>query len=58
MLLFAELKIMMEDGQNHQAYYEAAYERLIEKYKKIIRKNNSVNRIFKGEILNVKSKKK
>ena len=30
-LLFAELKIMMEDGQNHQAYYEAAYERLIEK---------------------------
>jgi len=31
MLLFAELKIMMEDGQNHQDYYEAAYERLIEK---------------------------
>ena len=25
------LEIMMEDGQNHQEYYEAAYERLIEK---------------------------
>ena len=24
-LLFAELKIMMEEGQNHQTYYEAAY---------------------------------
>ncbi len=32
MLLFAELRIMMEDGQNHQEYYEAAYERLIKKY--------------------------
>ncbi len=31
MLLLAELKIMMEDGQHHQEYYEAAYERLIEK---------------------------
>jgi len=31
MLLFAELKIMMENEQNHQEYYEAAYERLIEK---------------------------
>jgi len=31
MLLFTELKIMMEDGQNHQEYYEAAYERLIKK---------------------------
>jgi len=31
MLLFAELKIMMEDVQNHQEYYEATYERLIEK---------------------------
>ena len=31
MLLFTELKIMMKDGQNHQEYYEAAYERLIEK---------------------------
>jgi len=30
-LLFAELKIMMEDGQNHQEYYEGAYERLIKK---------------------------
>jgi len=30
-LLFAELKILMEEGKNHQAYYEAAYERLIEK---------------------------
>lgn len=30
-LLFAELKIMMEDGQNYQEYYEAAYERLIKK---------------------------
>ena len=31
MLLFAELRMMMEDIQNHQEYYEAAYERLIEK---------------------------
>ncbi len=30
-LLFAELEIMMEDEQNHQEYYEGAYERLIEK---------------------------
>jgi choline kinase len=30
-LLFAELKTMMEDEQNHQEYYEGAYERLIEK---------------------------
>ncbi len=30
-LLFAELEIMMEDKQNHQEYYEAAYERLIDK---------------------------
>ena len=29
-LLFNELKLMMEDQNNHQAYYEAAYERLIE----------------------------
>jgi len=29
-LLFAELKIMMEDEQNHQEYYESAYERLID----------------------------
>ena len=30
-ILFSELKIMMKDEQNHQAYYEEAYERLIEK---------------------------
>jgi len=30
-LLFAELELMMEDGENHQEYYEGAYERLIEK---------------------------
>ncbi len=30
-LLFSELKTMMEDRQNHQDYYEAAYERLIAK---------------------------
>ncbi len=30
-LLFAELEIMMADEKNHQAYYEGAYERLIEK---------------------------
>lgn len=30
-LLFAELEVMMTDEQNHQAYYESAYERLIEK---------------------------
>lgn len=30
-ILFAELEIMMEDEQNHQEYYESAYERLIEK---------------------------
>ncbi len=29
--LFRELKLMMQDKENHQAYYEAAYERLIEK---------------------------
>ena len=29
-LLFAELEIMMADEQNYQAYYEGAYERLIE----------------------------
>jgi len=29
--LFAELEIMMQDEKNHQQYYEAAYERLIEK---------------------------
>ena len=29
--LFTELKLMMQDTENHQAYYEAAYERLIEK---------------------------
>ncbi|MFT6904454.1 MAG: choline kinase [Oleiphilaceae bacterium] len=29
--LFDELEIMMQDSQNHQEYYEAAYERLIEK---------------------------
>lgn len=29
--LFSELKLMMLDTENHQAYYEAAYERLIEK---------------------------
>lgn len=31
MLLFKELKTMMEDEKNHQKYYETAYERLIEK---------------------------
>jgi choline kinase len=29
--LFAELEAMMRDEKNHQQYYEAAYERLIEK---------------------------
>jgi len=29
-LLFAELEIMMENEQNHQEYYEGAYERLME----------------------------
>lgn len=29
-LLFSELEIMMADKQNHQQYYEAAYEQLIE----------------------------
>jgi len=29
-LLFAELEIMMTDEENHQEYYESAYERLIE----------------------------
>jgi len=29
--LFAELETMMQDEKNHQQYYEAAYERLIEK---------------------------
>ena len=31
-LLFAELAIMMEDEQNHQEYYEGAYERLIDNF--------------------------
>ncbi|HIG53475.1 MAG TPA: phosphocholine cytidylyltransferase family protein [Candidatus Handelsmanbacteria bacterium] len=31
MLLFTELRMMMENDQNHQEYYEAAYERLIAK---------------------------
>lgn len=30
-LLFLELETMMEDKKNHQAYYECAYNRLIEK---------------------------
>ena len=30
-LLFKELEIMMKDKKNHQKYYEAAYERLLEK---------------------------
>ena len=30
-LLFSELKLMMQDNANHQAYYEAAYERLMDK---------------------------
>lgn len=30
-LLFAELEIMMENEQNHRAYYEDAYERIIDK---------------------------
>ncbi len=30
-LLFKELQLMMQETENHQAYYEAAYERLIEK---------------------------
>ena len=30
-LLFKELELMMRDKKNHQEYYEAAYERLIEK---------------------------
>ncbi|MCK4937610.1 MAG: phosphocholine cytidylyltransferase family protein [Methanosarcinales archaeon] len=30
-LLFKELELMMEDKNNHQEYYEGAYERLIEK---------------------------
>jgi len=30
-LLFKELEIMMQDKQNHQEYYERAYERLMEK---------------------------
>ncbi|MFT6703430.1 MAG: choline kinase [Pseudomonadales bacterium] len=29
-ILFNELRLMMEDQSNHQEYYEAAYERLIE----------------------------
>lgn len=29
-ILFSELEIMMADEQNHQEYYEGAYERLIE----------------------------
>ena len=28
--MFSELRLMMEDYDNHQDYYEAAYERLIE----------------------------
>ncbi len=31
LLLFSELKTMMADRQNYQEYYEAAYERLIDK---------------------------
>lgn len=31
-LLFTELAIMMQDEQNHQEYYEGAYERLIAKF--------------------------
>ena len=31
-LLFEELETMMTDTQNYQEYYEAAYERLIEKH--------------------------
>lgn len=31
LLLFSELRKMMEDHQNHQKYYESAYETLIEK---------------------------
>jgi len=31
-VLFAELELMMEDEQNHQEYYEGAYERLIENH--------------------------
>jgi len=30
-LLFEELTVMMENGQNHQEYYESAYEKLIRK---------------------------
>ncbi len=30
-LLFSELELMMEDEENHQEYYESAYERLIDK---------------------------
>jgi choline kinase len=30
-VLFTELEMMMENEQNHQEYYEGAYERLIEK---------------------------
>ena len=30
-LLFSELELMMKEKQNHQEYYEGAYERLIEK---------------------------
>jgi choline kinase len=30
-LLYTELEIMMEEEENHQEYYEGAYERLIEK---------------------------
>jgi len=29
--LFSQLKLMMKNKENHQAYYEAAYERLIDK---------------------------
>lgn len=29
-LLFAELELMMQDEQNHQEYYEGAYERLMD----------------------------
>ena len=31
-VLFSELELMMEDEQNHQEYYESAYERLIENH--------------------------
>ena len=41
-ILFSELEVMMKDEQNHQEYYERAYEILIEKnpyYKSKIKEN-------------------